>query len=127
LRGHRGGVLILDPEEEQVYKPLAGRMGGDDFVCETLNAVWSLGDRGGSIAVERRKNGERHPCRGYPGLRAHSGNHKFTKRHLLLLLTRHRLKVRIVLAESKVIHIFIVCIFIIIPSVALACHVFPFS
>ncbi len=102
IRGVRGGVIILDTSGSQVYKPVSGRLAGEDYVCETCNTLWSLGHRGGPVAVERRRGGARHPCPGYPGLRAHQGEHLFLKKHLVSLYLRHGLRLRIVLARSKV-------------------------
>ena len=102
IRGLRGGVLILDTASGQVYKPVSGRLAGDDFVCETLNLLWSMGDRHGFVAAEKKKN-VRHSCPGYAGLRCHSGLHIFLKKDLLRLYLRHRLRLRIVLARSTVI------------------------
>lgn len=101
IRGIRGGVLLLDTVGNQVYKPVSGRLAGDDFVCETLNLLWSMGDRHGFVAAEKQKN-VRHSCTGYAGLRCHSGLHTFLKKDLLRLYLRHRLKLRVVLARSTV-------------------------
>ena len=101
IRGHRGGVIILDTTDEQAYKPVKGRLSGEDYVCETCNLLWSLGDRDSWLAAERKRT-ERHSCPGYPTLRGHTGEHRFTKYDLLRLYLRHRLKVRLVLAASKV-------------------------
>ena len=101
IRGHRGGVIILDTTDEQAYKPVKGRLSGEDYVCETCNLLWSLGDRDSWLAAER-KRAQRHSCPGYPTLREHTGEHRFTKYDLLRLYLRHRLKVRLVLAASKV-------------------------
>lgn len=101
VRGLRGGVLVLDPVAGQIYKPLSGRLDGDDFVCETLNLLWSLGERQGFVADEKKKT-VRHSCPGYAGRRCHSGRHRFEKKDLLLLYLRHRLRLRIVLARSTV-------------------------
>ncbi len=106
LRGIRGGVVILDTFGEQLYKPVNGRLAGDDYVCETLNTLWSLGDRCGYIAEEHKRGGERHPCPGYSGLRCHTGEHLFTKRDVLRLYLRHRLRLRLVLAQSRVSFLF---------------------
>lgn len=107
LRGIRGGVVILDTFGEQLYKPVSGRLAGDDYVCETLNTLWSLGDRCGYIAEEHKRGGERHPCPGYSGLRCHTGEHLFTKRDVLRLYLRHRLRLRLVLAQSRVSFLFL--------------------
>ena len=102
LRGMRGGVIVLDMGGQQIYKPVGGRLAGEDFVCETLNVLWSLGDRAGPLADGKKKGGERHLCRGFTNLRAHVGAHKFVKRDVLRLYLRHRLKLRIVIGRSKV-------------------------
>ncbi len=101
MRGHRGGVLVLDMANDQIYKPVKGRVSGEDFVCETLNVLQSLGDRQ-RIAGEKERGGERHPCPGYIGLRLHTGEHRFLKYDALRLQLRHRLKLRLVIAGSKV-------------------------
>ena len=101
IRGMRGGVIIVDTLGEQAYKPVKGRLSGEDYVCETCNLLWSLGDREPWLAFERKRT-QRHSCPGYTTLRAHTGEHVFTKYDLLRLYLRHRLKLRITLAASKV-------------------------
>lgn len=61
-------VYFLDPLKGQIYKPVIGRPLGDDFVCETLNLLRSMGDRQGFVADEKR-NSVSHGCSGYIGLR----------------------------------------------------------
>jgi hypothetical protein len=101
IRGMRGGVIVLDTSGEQAYKPVKGRLSGEDYVCETCNLLWSLGDREAWLTGERKRT-QRHSCPGYPNLRAHTGEHVFRKYDLLRLYLRHRLKLRITLAASKV-------------------------
>ena len=103
IRGHRGAITLLDTSREQAYKPVPGRRlaDGEDYVCETCNLLWSLGDRNECLVSERR-SARRHPCRGYPGLRGHTGDHRFTKYDVLRLYLGHRLRLRILLAGSTV-------------------------
>lgn len=103
IRGHRGAVTLLDTSREQAYKPVPGRCPADaeDYVCETCNLLWSLGDRDECLVSERRR-ARHHPCRGCPGLRGHTGEHLFTKYDVLRLYLSHRLKLRILLAGSTV-------------------------
>lgn len=103
VRGLRGGVLVLDTVAGQIYKPVSGRLDGDDLVCETLNVLWSMGERQGFVAEEKSKT-VRHSCPGYAGRRCHSGRHRFAKKDLLLLYLRHRLRLRVLLARSTVSH-----------------------
>lgn len=100
VRGHRGGVLILDMWHDQIYKPVKGRVSGEDFICETLNVLQSLGERQ-RIAGEKERGGDCHPCPGYVDLRLHLGEHRFLKYDALRQL-RNRLKLRLVIAGSKV-------------------------
>lgn len=101
MRGLRGGMLVLDMFREQIYKPVKGRVFGEDFICETLNVLQSLGERQ-RIAGEKERGGERHPCPGYVEMRLHRGEHRFLKYDALRLQLRHRLKLRLVIAGSKV-------------------------
>ena len=100
LRGLRGGYIVLDTDRDQIYKPEKGRRIRHDFVCETVSALWSLGDRGPALKVQKDKG--RHKCHGYSHLRGHTCNHRFTKWDVLRLLLRHRLRLRVVLARSRV-------------------------
>ncbi len=103
IRGLRGGALILDHVEGQVYRPVGGRIEGhNDYVCATMNVLWALGDRHQFMAPSR-KNSIRHICMGYGPLRDHTGTHHFGKKDLLRLYLRHRLRLRILLARTKVI------------------------
>lgn len=107
IRGLRGGALILDPVAGQIYRPVAGRVvGPDDYVCATLNTLWALDDRHHLMSQEQ-KSGIRRICVGYGTLRAHTGIHHFGKKDLLLLYLRHRLRLRVLLARSKVIFLFL--------------------
>ena len=100
LRGLRGGYIVLDIYRWQIYKPNRGRHAGHDFVCATVNTLWSLGDRRVYLENERA---EGHKCPGYTHLREHTGRHHFSKNAVLLLQLRHRLRLRVVLARSTVI------------------------
>ena len=113
IRGHRGAVTLLDTLREQAYKPVPGRRpaDSDDYVCETCNLLWSLGDRDECLVSERRR-ARRHPCCGYPGPRGHTGEHRFTKYDVLRLYLGHRLRLRILLAGSTVSDFFFFCFFI---------------
>ena len=106
IRGLRGGALILDPVEGQLYRPVGDRIEGhNDYVCTTMNVLWALGERH-QFTGPNKENSIRHVCLGYSHLRNHNGLHHFGKKELLRLYLLHRLRLRILLARSKVIFLF---------------------
>lgn len=112
IRGLRGGALILDPVGKQIYRPVAGRVvGPDDYVCATLNTLWALHDRH-HLMEREEKSGIRRICVGYGRVRDHTGLHHFGKKDLLLLYLRHRLRLRVLLARSKVFFSLPICPFV---------------
>ena len=113
IRGHRGAITLLDTSREQAYKPVPGRRlaDGEDYVCETCNLLWSLGDRDEGLISERRR-ARRHPCCGSPGPRGHTGDHRFTKYDVLRLYLGHRLRLRILLAGSTVSDLLFICLYV---------------
>lgn len=100
LRNLCGNFIVLDTDHDQVYKPARGTLAGHDFVCETANILWALGHP--RPFLRTRGGQSKFKCRGYPHIRAHKGGHSFLKRDALWLLLHHRLRLRVVIAQSTV-------------------------